>query len=176
MRYAAFLRGINVGGRLIVKMADLTVMLEKAGFTEVQTILTSGNVIFDSETTNSEALEKKIETLLQKKYKRDIAVMVRNISEIKKMDAFQPFSGVKTTPNTRLYVVFLSEHSKGVKIPDENVNFRIVRILNGDAFVALELSDEYGTTDWMKTLEKVFGKRFTTRNWNTIQKVLKSAA
>lgn len=47
-RYAAFLRGINIGGNKKVPMADLKKMLEKIGFSNVQTILVSGNVVFDS--------------------------------------------------------------------------------------------------------------------------------
>lgn len=159
---------------MLVSMADLAKLFEKAGCSNVKTLLASGNVIFESALSSS-ALEKKLEASLKTKYKRDILVMVRGMDDLKKMERQDPFSGVKMTPNTRLYVTFLSEHSKGVKIPEPSPEFRIVRIFNGDVFTAIELSEEEGTTDSMSILEKVFGNHITTRNWNTVQKVFRAA-
>jgi uncharacterized protein (DUF1697 family) len=56
-KYVAFLRGINVGGR-IIKMADLRICLEKAGFGDVKTILQTGNVIFESDISDTAELKR----------------------------------------------------------------------------------------------------------------------
>ena len=59
-RHVAFLRGINVGGHHKVPMQDLCIAFEKLGFENVQTVLNSGNIIFDADINSSEDLEKLI--------------------------------------------------------------------------------------------------------------------
>ena len=175
MKYVAFLRGINVGGNSLVKMADLKKAFEARGFKNIQTILASGNVIFESKTADPEALTRKIETLLKKQWGRSIAVFVRTVDELSKMSALQPFKGVTIESTTRLYVTFLSENSRGLKLPELPSELRITRIKDDAVFSVLELSPKRNTTDSMAILEKAFGPRITTRNWNTIQKILKAA-
>ena len=63
-KYVAFLRAINVGGHT-VKMDQLRRLFEALGFSDVQTFIASGNVIFDSKSKSTKALEKKIEKYLQ---------------------------------------------------------------------------------------------------------------
>ena len=63
-KYVAFLRAINVGGHL-VKMDYLRTLFEALGFENVETFIASGNVIFDSKSKNTQALEKKIESLAE---------------------------------------------------------------------------------------------------------------
>ena len=176
MKYAAFLRGINVGGNVLVKMADLKQLLETLGFEDVQSVIASGNVIFEARKGDDQSIERKIEAALKKKYKRDIAVMVRSIDELRAMDKSQPFKGVKTTKNTRLYVTFLSDKSLCIKLPELPADLRIARIREKDVFVVLEVTPKMKTTDSMNLMGKMFGTRITTRNWNTVQRILKAAA
>ena len=176
MKFVAFLRGINVGGNALVKMKDLKALLEKAGFENVQTVIASGNVVFEAHTGDELSIERKIETALKKKYKRDIAVMVRSIDELRKMERSQPFKGISVSKNTRLYVTFLSDKSLGVKLPELPADLRIVRIREKDVFAVLEISSKLKSTDSMNIITKLFGSRITTRNWNTIQRILKAAA
>jgi uncharacterized protein (DUF1697 family) len=61
IRYAAFLRGINVGGNKMIKMQDVAKAFESLGFSNVKTLIQSGNVIFESAPTDDEKLIKKIE-------------------------------------------------------------------------------------------------------------------
>ena len=68
--YIVLLRGINVGGKNKVSMAELKVGLEELGFTNVKTYINSGNVILDSKLTNK-TIAKKIETILPQKFKLD---------------------------------------------------------------------------------------------------------
>jgi uncharacterized protein (DUF1697 family) len=176
MKYAAFLRGVNVGGNALVKMTDLKTLLEAAGFENVQTVIASGNVIFEAKSGDDLSIERKIESALKKKYKRDVAVMVRSIDELQRMERSQPFKGITATSNTRLYVTFLSDKSLGVKLPELPPDLRIVRIRDKDVFAVLEISPHMKTTDSMNIIAKLFGERITTRNWNTVQKILKAAA
>ena len=175
MKYAAFLRGINVGGNSLVKMSELKRLLEAAKLERVQTILASGNVLFESDEKNPDKLTEKIEALLKKRYKREITVFVRTIDELKRMSALQPFKGVVVTPHTRLYVTFLYEFSRGLKLPELPDFLRITRIKDDAVFVALELAPERNTPEAMAILTKALGPKTTMRNWNTIQKILKAA-
>lgn len=175
--YAAFLRGINVGGKSILKMTDLKASLEAAGFTDVTTILASGNAVFTARGGTPETIAKKIEASLKARAGRDIGVLVRAIADLERLAASAPFKDVKVTPDTRRYVTLLSEKPSAASAkpsvsPDGS--FRVLRVGGGVVAWMMTLTDGRGTTDVMKELEKRFGKKITTRNWNTIEKVLKT--
>jgi uncharacterized protein (DUF1697 family) len=118
-KYAAFLRGINVGG-VTVKMDKLKKTFEALGFTDVKTLLASGNVLFAAPSASENTLVKKIEKKLETALGREIGVLVRKIEELQRLAETDPFAGIKVTPQTRLYVTFLSEKNKSsLKIPYE---------------------------------------------------------
>lgn len=171
--YAAFLRGINLGGRT-VKMADLKICLEKLGYKNVKTFLASGNVRFEAEARAS-AIEKEMESALEKKFGFPIAVLVRRIDELQALKDLDVFGDVSVTKDTRRYVTFLSEKpTSKLKLPykDPEWDFRILKCVDGALFSALVLSGDRGSVDAMAIIEKEFGKRVTTRNWNTVEKML----
>jgi uncharacterized protein (DUF1697 family) len=175
MQYIAFLRGINVGGNVLVKMTDLKAAFEAAGLKNVKTILASGNIMFESENKDPDAITLKIEAFLKKKWKREITVFVRTIDELERMAALRPFKGVDMTPNTRLYVTFLYEFSRGIKIPELPANVKITRMKDDAVFTVVEITPELDTPDSMEVLNKVLGPKITARNWNTIEKILSAA-
>lgn len=179
-KYVAFLRGINVGGKSIVKMEELRKMFSSLGFTNVSTLLNSGNVIFDppvgGEETKSDLLRKRIEEKLEKTFGRSIGVLLRTSEQLQKLVARNPFKNVSVTPQTRLYITFLSEKPVGsLKIPyqSQEKDVRILSASKDEVVSVITLSTGKNTTDLMKILEKEFGKKITTRNWNTVLKVLK---
>jgi uncharacterized protein (DUF1697 family) len=147
MQYVAFLRGINVGGKTKVPMMQLRKVFEDAGFTNVKTLLNSGNVIF--ETSSQADLVSKIEIVLEKEFGWHIDVLLRSMDELQKLVQKEPFKGVKVTSEVRLYVTFLA-------------NQEICSVIN--------MLDQ-GTTDLMGDLAKKYGKKITTRNWNTVKKI-----
>jgi uncharacterized protein (DUF1697 family) len=173
-RYVAFLRGINVGG-VTVKMDKLKKALEAIGFANVKTLLASGNVLFTAPSANESTLVKKIEKQLEAAFGREIGVLIRKIEELQRLAAADPFAGIKVTPQTRLFVTFLSEKNMSrMKIPFEtpDKNCRIIRANDREVCSVLTL---YRTVDLMSMLEKEFGRKVTTRNWNTIEKILKAS-
>lgn len=170
--YVAFLRGINVGG-VIVKMDRLKKSFEALGFAEVKTLLASGNVLFTATAASESTLVSKIEKKLAADFGRDIGVLVRKIEELRRLAEAAPFAGIRITPQTRLFVTFHSEKNKSsLKIPYEtpDKNCRIIRANDREVCSVLT---SYRTVDLMSMLEKEFGRKITTRNWNTINKVLK---
>ncbi len=76
MRYVALLRGINVGGRTLVKMADLKVCFEDLGFGAVSTYIASGNVLFESDEGDAAGLATTIEAAIERRFELPVKVVV----------------------------------------------------------------------------------------------------
>ena len=172
-KYVAFLRGINVGGNKKVSMAELKKVLEKNGLHNVRTILASGNVIFESDSISINELQTKISTAIEKAFRFNVPVLLRTFKDVEKLVALNPFNGIKVTPQTRLYVTFLSKILKNklaVNYTSPDKSFKIISATGNAVFSVLDLSMT-GTPEAMSILEKEFGKDVTTRNWNTILKL-----
>lgn len=163
-----------MGGHKLIKMTDLKKAFESLGFQKVETLLASGNVVFDAPKVGTGTLTKKIEEGLKKELGQEIGVLVRTIEEIKSLIKVNPLKKIKVKPLTRLYVTFLSEKPKGkLKMPLESPekDYRIVRVSPSEVCSVITLSPGKNTTDLMKVLEKEYGKKITTRNWNTVRKI-----
>ena len=176
-KYAAFLRGINVGGHKPIKMDALAGAFRSLGFQNVKTILVSGNVLFDAPKTSPGVLTQKIEAKLEKAFGYPVGVTLRTVPEIQKLVKSDPFKNIAVTPQTRLYVTFRRDKTTGsLKIPYQSPekDFQILRVSVGEVCSALTLSPDRQTTQLMNILEKEFGKTVTTRNWNTIVRILRS--
>ena len=96
-------------------------------------------------------------------------------ADLRRLADFDPRKGVTLTPDTRLSVTFLSDQASGT--PDfaydaPGGGLTIVRVSAGEVCSVLALSPARGTTDLMVLLEKEFGPGITTRNWNTITRIL----
>jgi uncharacterized protein (DUF1697 family) len=178
-RWAAFLRGINLGKRQ-VKMEALRLAMTNCGYTNVATILASGNVIFD-DPNNGASVEdetRRLEACLLAAIGFPIDLILRSGEQLKALAVADPFAGIKITPDTRLYVSFLpAELQWDRPLPYEFPGgLRLLRTTGGDICSTLTISPTQKTTDAMAVLEKEFGKRITTRNWNTVEKVAKQLA
>lgn len=175
MKYVAFLRGINVGGNKKVPMAELKKALEKAGFTSVQTLLASGNIILESSAQKTDKVQKNIEAVVEKTFGFSSATTVRTLANIEKLVEKDPFAKVKVDTDTRLYVTFISSApNKKIQTPwvSENKDYTILTVTKDEVCSVLQLKPNSRTVDSMKVLEEQFGKEITTRNWNTIQKLV----
>ncbi len=175
--FVGFLRGINVGGHRKIKMDELRGVFAAMGFEQVSTLLASGNVLFRASEDNAEHLTQQVETGLEAAFGYSIGVLVRSEAQIRALAQAEPFAGIEVTPDTRLYVSFLSVPPKdasmaGYVSPDGG--FRILRVSPGEVCSMLTLSPEMRTTEAMGVLEKTFGKKITTRNWNTVEKILQA--
>jgi uncharacterized protein (DUF1697 family) len=102
--YVAFLRAINVGGHT-VKMDPLRRLFEAMGFSNVETFIASGYVIFDATLTDTSALERQIEVSLREALGYEVATFIRTASEVAEIAHFQPF---KDAEDHTLYIAFLA--------------------------------------------------------------------
>src|SRR2546427_12004340 len=94
--YVAFLRAINVAGQKLIKMKDLARIFAAAGCKNVQTYIQSGNVIFDSKSTNAAALSKKIERTLQQALGYEGTIILRTLAEVEALVRHNPYKKIKT--------------------------------------------------------------------------------
>ncbi|MBV6479107.1 MAG: hypothetical protein HGGPFJEG_01868 [Ignavibacteria bacterium] len=175
VKFAAFLRGVNVTGYNTVKMNDLKKILEKSGLVNVKTFLNSGNVTFNVKNQTAEFLESEIEKLLLKHLNLKTDVIVRELSVLQEYMRLNPFVKIKMTPEIRLYVTFSKKNiptSKKHLAGLTEFNFKILKTFDKDIFSFIDLSGKNGTVVLMKYLELNFGKDITTRNWNTIVRIL----
>lgn len=169
-KYVAFLRGINVGGKTI-KMDVLRKVFESIGSESVRTLLASGNVIFESRATESK-LRGEIKAAIKKAFGFEVHIILRSHKEIEALMKSDPFKGVKITPQTRLYITFLSEPSKSkLKTPYKSMSGEYLMRAITKGHVVSVLGPNVGSPDVMDFLGKEFGKGITTRNWNTVEKI-----
>jgi uncharacterized protein (DUF1697 family) len=178
--YVAFLRGINVGGNKKIRMASLAQAFEALGFQNVRTLLASGNVLFQARSADPRALTRRIEQRIEQTFRLEVSIILRTRREIQQLLDANPFKSIRVTPRTRLFVTFLAGKPKAtLKIPYESPDksFRILGVAGRDVCSVLTLGPQWAKNlRQMDILEKEFGQRITTRNWNTVQKCGRSAA
>lgn len=172
--FVVLIRGINVGGNNLIKMEELSKSLQKASFSNIKTILASGNIILDSNESDESLIAKKIQAIIKKDFDLSVPTLVFSSDEFLKIVSGLPPSSKSL--NASEYVTFLNQNlnSSSLKIPDPN--FSILKISDRAVYCSVS-KDSKKTIDLMKFLESKFGKEITTRNLNTAQKlasVLKS--
>jgi uncharacterized protein (DUF1697 family) len=106
MRYVALLRGINVGGKSIIRMADLKECVEALGYDKVSTFIASGNVLFETPERDAGKLESTIEQALQERFELPITVVVRTRAELARLVKAIPAEWMGND-SVRVYVAFL---------------------------------------------------------------------
>jgi uncharacterized protein (DUF1697 family) len=173
MKFVAFLRAINVGGHT-VKMDHLRNLFESMGFTNVETLIASGNVVFDSKSKNAGALEKTIEKQLRQALGYDVTTFIRTIPEVADVTRYQCFDQSELDkPGNVLYVGFMSATPSPAaikklatladKVNDFNVHQREVYWLRRTSAGESEYSGGL--------IEKTLGVPVTFRNITTVKKV-----
>jgi len=130
-RYIAFLRKINVGGKNLMKMDELTRIFTAAGFKNARTYIQCGNVIFDSASTNEVGLRKKIEKALRKALGYEVTVILRSLREIEAIVKRNPFKKIKTDGDVMLCVVFLADepqHKPGLPLASKTEKLEVFEV------------------------------------------------
>lgn len=174
--FIAFLRGVNVGGRGMIAMADLKVLLAKEGLADVRTLLQSGNVVFKAADTTTDALAKTIAAAIAKRFAADIKVMVRTPAELKKAVARNPYPDAARDDASHLIIAFLAEKPSAAaakamaalapKFPNEPFT------LDGREFFVHYAKDIGHSKFTNVIIEKTLAVPATARNWNTVTKLI----
>ena len=165
-RYVAFLRAVSP---MNAKMPELKRSFEAAGFTDVKTVLSSGNVIFNSRDASEAALERKAEAAMKKKLGRAFYTIVRSSDALNAMLKADPFSRFRLPKNAKRVVTFVRKpHPATLNLPIELHGARILAMNGGDIFTAY-VPSKRGPV-FMNLIDKTFGKTVTTRTWDTVRK------
>ncbi|HEY3040383.1 MAG TPA: DUF1697 domain-containing protein [Pyrinomonadaceae bacterium] len=172
-KYVAFLRAINVGGHT-VKMQHLRSLFETLGFSNVETFIASGNVIFDSTSKSTGALEKKIQGCLLDALGYEVLTFIRSMAELAAIAGYKPFPDSKlSAAGHALYIGFMSASPGSAakqnlkmlatKVDDFQLKGREVYWLCRTRFSDSEISGVL--------LAKTLGMPATLRNATTIRKI-----
>ena len=168
--YAAFLRGVMP---MNAKMADLKQAFEAAGFTDVKTVLSSGNVVFSARSAAEVGLQRKAEAAMFERLGQSFLTIVRPIEVLQQLLASDPYKKFGVSPNAKRIVTFLRDEPQAkLKLPIESDGARILTMKGREIFSAY-LPSPKGPV-FMALIEKTFGKEVTTRTWDTIAKVVRA--
>jgi uncharacterized protein (DUF1697 family) len=171
-RYAAFLRGVSPTN---VKMPELAACFTSVGFTDVKTVLSSGNVVFSATRASEAALASIIEKAMTKCFGRSFLTIVRSIDDLQALLDKNPFASFRVTAAAKPVVTFLREKPKSkVPLPVEREGAQILAAIGSDVFTVY-VPSPLGPV-FMQLIKQTFGDGQTTRTWNTIGKVVKAAA
>src|SRR5581483_888687 len=172
-RHIALLRGINVVGRNIVAMADLRQMLASIGFTEAQTLLQSGNCLFECGSTTGAKLEALLEAEMKKRLGSGVDYIVRTLAEWEAVISVNPFTKEAESDPSHLLVMFFKQAPKApdVKALEAAIKGRErIRWFGRELYITYP--DGIGRSKFTHTLiERTLGIRGTGRNWNTVLKL-----
>jgi uncharacterized protein (DUF1697 family) len=173
MRYAALLRGINVGGNKKVAMAQLRELLADLGYTDVVTYLQSGNAVFASPVADPQALGRAIADGITERFGMSVSVVIRTGAELAAALSSSPLPGEPENPS-RFFVAFLAAEPTASSIkaiaaesfhPDQLwVSGREAYLWCPDGAADTKLTNAF--------LEKRLGVTATSRNWNTVTKLV----
>jgi uncharacterized protein (DUF1697 family) len=152
MRYVALLRGI-MPMNPNMKGERLKSVFEGLGFKNVHPVIASGNIVFDSPSRSSKALEAKIEAALPKKLGFNSTTIVRSEAELKALVVKNPFKGVKDEKPNYLLVTFFKNRRPEL--------CTVIKLTEGK------------TPDFMSKVEREHGKAITSRTWKTVARILK---
>lgn len=165
-RYAAFLRGVSP---MNATMPELQRCFEDAGFTDVKTLLSSGNVVFSAQAASPAALEKRAEAAMQARLGRTFMTIVRPVDELRALLASEPYAKFRLPAGSKRVLTFFRDAPKSKpKLPIELDGARILALAEGCA-LSVYVPSPRGAV-FMTLLEKTFGKAITTRTWDTVAK------
>jgi uncharacterized protein (DUF1697 family) len=165
-RYVALLRGVSP---MNASMPELKRCFENAGFSNVKTVLSSGNVVFDARKATDASLQKRCEAAMQAELERSFLTIVRSVEFLQGLLAQDPYASFKVPPQAKRVVTFLRDvPAKKLALPIGRDGARILCMTEREVFTAYEASDKGPV--FMTLIEKAFGTDITTRTWDTVRK------
>lgn len=172
MRYIALLRGINLGGKTMIKMDALKAEFEALGFKNVASYINSGNLAFDTAKTAESKLESKIEKEVEKLVARNVDVMVREQKYIDRVIGANPFKGSYES-HKHMHVVFLKDEMPAEKaqlLRDSAKDGERYDVKDREVYCLLPrgVADSVLFRGFFDKKPKV---SYTARNWRTVEKL-----
>lgn len=170
--YVAFLRGVSP---MNAKMPELKRAFESAGFGSVNTVLSSGNVVFEARSAALATLERKCEQAMEQVLGRSFLTIVRSVPALRALRERDPFAAQRLPAEAKRVVTFLRRAPAAAPaLPIEMDDARILALVGCEVFCTY-VPGPRGPV-FMTLIEKTFGKEVTTRTWDTVGKCVAAAA
>ncbi len=152
------------------KMAELKASFEAAGFGDVRTVLSSGNVVFDARAGSLASLERKAEAAMKERLGRSFLTIVRPVDALRSLVAADPYRDFRLPLHAKRIVTFLRRPpGSTIPLPIEVDGARILCVRGGEVFGAYVRTPRGPV--FMTLIQETFGEEVTTRTWDTVRKV-----
>ena len=171
-RYVALLRGIAPTNPNM-RNDKLRGVFEKLGFANVKTVISSGNVIFESPSRRVRELEDRIENALPEELGFTSTTIIRSQKQLQQLADKRPFQGMEHSQKSSLNVTFLKKKRNiDIEFPYnvDNRDYTLLGTYDGAICSVIDLTSAK-TPDLMLWLDKQFGKEITTRTWKTVERI-----
>lgn len=165
-RYVALLRGVSP---MNAKMPEVKRCFENCGFTDVKTLLSSGNVVFNARAASEAGLERRAEAAMQEGLGRTFYTIVRPIAHLRSILEADPYAAFRTPPDAKRVITFCRELPTANLWRPIEVDGARVLAMNGREIFSIYVPGPRGPV-FMALIERTFGKNVTTRTWDTIRK------
>ena len=169
----SFLRGINVGGRNKIRMADLRELYVNLGMTNVRSLLQSGNVIFATERTDVTSVKLELQAGIRSAFGLDIQVLLRSSEDFENIVIRHPFSAVQLGEPRKAAVVFLSDAPDSLAfdaLRESNPGREVIHAAGRELYIFYTDGMARSKLD-NKRIESRLGLIASARNWNTCFKL-----
>lgn len=173
--FVALLRGINVGGKNILSMKELVVVLEGLGLNRVQTYIQSGNVVFQCKTNKMQEIAHDIGTAIWDSHGFTPQVFVLSVQELHNAVVSNPFPEGESDPKS-LHLSFLESSpvnpdlKRLESLKSENERFKLI-----DTVFYLHAPNGIARSKLAANVEKSLGVTLTSRNWRSARTILSMA-
>jgi len=176
-RYVALLRGINIGGNNVIKMVDLRTCFEGMGFTNVETYIQSGNVVFSTRVAGNATLEAQIEATLSKTFRYDARLVLMSAKALARTVTQAPPGFGSQAERYRYDVLFVKAPlSSELALAQLTTTPGVDTAHAGDHAVYFRrLISKATKSRLVKLIQMPIYKSITVRNWNTTTKLLTMA-
>lgn len=175
--YISLLRGINVSGKNIIRMAELREALTPRGFDGIETYIQSGNLIFESSQRSAAAVSKRLAEAITEDFGLEVPVISRTLKAWEDVHGSNPFLETGKEDSKQLAVSFLSKKpsAAGVSAFRERASSKErIEVRGSELF--LSLPDGFARTKLDNaSLERLLKVQSTTRNWRTVTRLLEMA-
>lgn len=170
-RYVALFRGINVGKAKRIAMADLRALLVKLGFTEVQTLLNSGNAVFTGAAESPAKLAARLREAVARKLNVDAAVIIKSAKEVDGIIAGNALGKLATDPS-RLLVAMVSDARTLAALKSiEDPEWGAERVHVGKHAAYVWCANGILESKALGVVLKRLEMTGTTRNWATLTRI-----
>jgi uncharacterized protein (DUF1697 family) len=170
--YIALLRGINVGGHHKLPMKELKNLLGELGLKNVQTYIASGNVVFQTNQSNTAELASKISAAINDNHGFQPRILLLTREEMETAVQTNPYPEAEIEPKT-LHLYFLTDKPENPDLPalqalqKDNERFQLI-----DRVFYLHAPDGIGRSKLAEKVERHLSVPATARNWRTVTKIM----